>query len=1118
MTVSTAVERKIATILFADLVGFTSLAERLDAEDVAAVQTTYFDAVRDTVERHGGRVEKYIGDAAMAVFGFPATRDDDAERAVRAGLSLVSSIGRLAVRLGLEEEELGLRVGVNSGEVLESSEHDATQMLVTGDPVNVAARLQAAAEPNAVLVGEITALAVADSIELVDAGLLELKGRRNPVHAWAAVKVREHPSRDHAMGRLRSPIVGRSTQLASLHEALTRCTTSSSAERWLIVSLPGVGKTRLVDEFALAARDVQVLRGRVRRQTAGPDEVVGELVACVCADRPRVAEELQERLVRSGISPERARVVVGATLPLAGGAGGTRATVHDRDALHHAWLTALDACSGDRAGLWIVEDVHWAPDDLLAFLDLAGRAPTAAGRLVLTTSRPSLLERSPEWCDARGKDCLEILHLPPLSPPAATTLVRALVGDAVPSDLANSIVDRSDGNPLFIEELLRSWISAGILVYRNERWVLDATPNAIALPKTVQAIYDAQIDDLPAVARHVLRSASVAGRRFSLDSVEALGVPAPRRGLEVLRRRALVLGPEQDRRWGDTYTYRHALLHEVAYESLLRAERVRLHLRLARWIARRAGDDELAEPVAHQYEQALAAMPGLVVRGTAAPDPAEIARLAAHWFERAAERAWISLAHDTARELFRRAFELSDESATDDRARRLARLGEATASTANMDDGAHALEQALQLWRERFLSREVSADERRHARRGVARTAASLGRVRIQQIGFGEANALAAATLADIGEAVDEETARLLILEGNSGYALTSDRIDTRRRIDRAVAIARELGDPGLELDAFEGFLAIRASDRILLSVADLQRIDELARSEQRWSTVVMALQNRALLPVPDEAWKAWPLLAEADEIAEAHALTECLAWSNVVRAEAGLVAGEWDRGLDAALQAIDVGERFAYSRAVIRAWFVAVALAYRRGDRAVLERGLNWWRPRGFIPPNPPGRVWISALDAYFTRAGIQGRSLPAVDLVVPGFALAAMHSYPTLLMGTYAIVESWLEAGLVGAVRSGLSAMAESNAAPDSTRLSRAVELLERARLLEAEGAMEAANTASRAVEGFRMCRAPWWIAEGIHLLERSGASSSALSREAAEIDERLGVARGYGSATVQ
>src|SRR3954447_26762971 len=251
MQAEDTLERRIVTVLFADLVGFTTLSEQFDAEDVAAIQDRYFSAVRDTITCYGGRLEEFIGDAAMAVFGVPRSRDDDAERAVRAGLALVSAVQQLGSQLGLDDDVLRLRVGINSGEAVVATA-GADEGRVTGDTVNTAARLQTAAPPGGVLVGDTTSLAVADVADMGEQLGLELKGKAEPTLARLVTGFRPEPSREQAMGALRAPTVGRGQELTDLHAAVDRAR-SGALELRLIVAPPGVGKSRLLRDLAARA-------------------------------------------------------------------------------------------------------------------------------------------------------------------------------------------------------------------------------------------------------------------------------------------------------------------------------------------------------------------------------------------------------------------------------------------------------------------------------------------------------------------------------------------------------------------------------------------------------------------------------------------------------------------------------------------------------------------------------------------------------------------------------------------------------------------------------------------------------------------------------------------------
>ncbi|HEY5488894.1 MAG TPA: adenylate/guanylate cyclase domain-containing protein, partial [Candidatus Limnocylindrales bacterium] len=474
-------ERRIVTVLFADLVGFTTLSERLDAEDVATIQDRYFAAVRDTIGRYGGRLEKFIGDAAMAAFGVPIARDDDAERAVRAGLALVHAVQDLGAQLGIEEDVLHLRVGINTGEaVVAISGTDEGR--ITGDTVNTAARFQTAAPPDGVLIGETTALAVGDIAELGEQQRLELKGKSKPVGARLVAGFRSEPSREQAMGALRAPTIGRATELDKLSRAIDRAA-GGATERWVVVAPPGVGKTRVLREVASSAAarsDLVIWRSRARPGSVSPfDAIAGLLLSAIGSDGAQIAEaaDIEQRLVARGMAAARASVVAGVCSSLLfphGADGNVRQTTDDRDALFAAWLDGLDALAGDSTQVWLVEDVHWAGGDVLAFVDLAGSRSSRAGRLIVATARPSLLESHVEWATDEVDRGRNVLRLATLQPASAHELIAALVGEALPTELVERIVERSDGNCLFIEELLRTWVSVGTLVQDDSgRWRLS---------------------------------------------------------------------------------------------------------------------------------------------------------------------------------------------------------------------------------------------------------------------------------------------------------------------------------------------------------------------------------------------------------------------------------------------------------------------------------------------------------------------------------------------------------------------------------------------------------------------------------------------------------------------
>ena len=486
------VERRIVTVLFADLVGFTSLSERLDAEDVALVQDAYFDAVRETIERHGGLLEKFVGDAAMAVFGAPRVRDDDAERAVRAGLALVAAVGApRRASSGSRRTRSELRVGVNSGEVV-YGEATAERGPVTGDTVNVAARLQAAAEPGPR--GRRRAdLARGRRVGRAErtAGSLELKGKAEPVPAWQVVGVHAERSRERALGGLRvaddrSRRGARSACSSALGGRCQADRRRRSARR---------RQDAAADEYAALAarRGAVVLRARLRPDLLSPFEPVGQLVRSV-AERRDVAR----RLMAAGHRQARAAVVAEALARRRrAGRAPERAVADERASCSQPGSRGSTPSRATRRCVWLVEDLHWASPTCSPF-STSPDALRSEPRTARRGERPgrSLLESAAEWCDGRRAP-----------PPRAAAAggdggARARRSSATCSRRSSStaIAERSGGNALFVEELLRTWVEHGRARARTTAAAGSSAADAqdVALPPTVQAIYAGQLDDLPA--------------------------------------------------------------------------------------------------------------------------------------------------------------------------------------------------------------------------------------------------------------------------------------------------------------------------------------------------------------------------------------------------------------------------------------------------------------------------------------------------------------------------------------------------------------------------------------------------------------------------------------------
>ena len=1017
-----AVERRIVTVLFADVVGFTTLSEQLDAEDVATIQDAYFASVRETIGRWGGRLEKFIGDAAMAVFGAERVHEDDATRAVHAGLALTHAIEQIGARLGLDEDTLRLRVGINTGEAV-IAVGGTDEGRVTGDTVNTAARLQTAAPPGRVLVGSDTALAVADSAELEPLEPLHLKGKAEPVPAWLVTSMRAAASRDEAMGSLRAPTLGREAELAALQAAYERAA-AGGVERWLVLAPPGVGKSRLLRELTDRLSGSQpapaVLHARARADVPSPFEPVAHLLldglGSAAGDEVAMRRQLLDRLAAAGAAGDRAEVVASAALSVlrpVGDSGTADAQRQEREVLFAAWLEALDALAAGRPAVWLVEDVHWAGGDVLAFLDFAASAGSAAGerpgRLLVTTARPSLLEASPEWAAADAEHGRHSIELATLAPTAAGDLVRALVGDALPDTLVEQIAQRSDGNCLFIEELLRAWVSVGTLVERDGRWHLTVAAEEVSLPASVQSIYAAQLDDLPADARLIARRASVAGRRFPVRALEALGTHADA-GMAPLRRRQLLIGPQPEAILGDAFAYRHALLRDAGYASLARAERARLHVRLARWLESAAGDHsgELADQIAGHYAAAVESAPALAREVDEGVDRATAQRLAAEWYERAGKSTLALSAHDAARQLFRRAIDLTPEQSKFDLARLWEQLADATAFAADMDEGARDYERAMELYRQamaeakseidagsREIKQELAQGEEElragmaeldaelaearaalakvpggkaiarllpgsdsapepvrsaydAARAGLARATAALSGVMYQQLRFADSERLANEVMSEVGGdqiAVSDPASLARLLVARAMGAQAAR--GPSPEVEAQIERARALADQSHDRTTqlrAERALSVVLAESGRAELVDWAAIERSAVEVGDWRAAIGVAINSIMGRLDDHAREVVGDMARAREMAVAHGLVEDVGWTAYFESEAWFVAGEWDRAIAAGMQAIDIGEANAYHRLTVRAVHVAAAIASVRGTRALVERAQRFY------------------------------------------------------------------------------------------------------------------------------------------------------------------------------
>jgi class 3 adenylate cyclase/tetratricopeptide (TPR) repeat protein len=577
-------ERKIVSVLFADLVGFTARSEELDPEDVEAILRPYHARLRGELERHGGTVEKFIGDAVMALFGAPAAREDDAERAVRAAL---------AIRDAAAEDGFEVRVAVNTGEALVTvdAQTGAGEHTASGDVVNTAARLQSAAPVNGILVGEATERTTRHVIAYRRHEPVPAKGKAEPVPVWEVVEARSRfgvDVRQHGGARL----VGRDRELEILAGALERARSQAEPQLVTLVGVPGIGKSRLVWElFQLVDSDEELIAWRQGRSLPYGEGVsfwaLGEMVKAHAGiletDQP---EDVERKLADVVDDPRLVRHL----RPLVGLAADEELAGDHRVESFAAWREVFEHIAEEAPLVLVFDDLHWADEGLLDFVDHLADWARGVPLLILCSARPELLERRPGW--GGGKLNAQTLALTPLADADAARLIGDLLGQALlPAETQTALLERAGGNPLYAEQYA--------LLYR-ERGSVEGLP----LPDTVQGIVAARIDGLPPEEKRVLQDAAVMGKVFWTGALQAADDLAGL--LHSLERKEFVRRERRSSVEGeDEYAFRHVLVRDVAYGQLPRADRAERHAAAAAWVESLPRAEDHADLLAHHYAAAL---------------------------------------------------------------------------------------------------------------------------------------------------------------------------------------------------------------------------------------------------------------------------------------------------------------------------------------------------------------------------------------------------------------------------------------------------------------------------------------------------------------------------------
>jgi class 3 adenylate cyclase len=596
--------RKTVTVLFADVTGSTALGEQLDPESLRTLMARYFAEMKAIIERHGGTVEKFIGDAVMAVFGIPAVHEDDALRAVRAAAEIRDRLAELNAELTATRGlAIRFRTGLYTGEVV-AGDPTTDQTLVTGDTVNTAARLEQAAPPGEILIGRPTYSLVRDAVEAEPVEAIAAKGKADLVPAYRLVSVT--PGLEGHARRLDRPLVGRGVELARLLDAYRVAVHDRSPQLVTVLGTAGVGKSRLVAELLGAVvAEATVLKGRCLPYGEGITywpvrEVVHAAAGITEGDRADEARAKVRALLNGSPDADIVARLVGAAL-------GLERDGAPQEEIFWAIRKSFEHVAQRKPLVLLIEDIHWAEPTLLDLieyiLDLAADAPL----LLLCPARPELLEGRPGWGGGRASSA--VLHLDPLPEGATDALMDALPGGrALPDGLRSRILAAAEGNPLYLEEMIAMLVDEGHVVERDRAWHATGDLERLDVPLSIRALLTARIDALPEPERRVAERASVVGRVFEAAALRELGSGPMEIGppLLALVRKELLRPERSELSTGDAFKFRHLLIRDAAYEALPKVERAELHERFAGWLERAAGERiaEYDEILGYHYEQA----------------------------------------------------------------------------------------------------------------------------------------------------------------------------------------------------------------------------------------------------------------------------------------------------------------------------------------------------------------------------------------------------------------------------------------------------------------------------------------------------------------------------------
>jgi class 3 adenylate cyclase/tetratricopeptide (TPR) repeat protein len=894
-------ERKVVTVVFCDLVGFTARAESMDPEDVEALLRPYHQRVRSELERYGGTVEKFIGDAVMALFGAPVAHEDDPERAVRAAL---------AIRDFAVEEGLELRVGITTGEALVSLDASPTEGegMASGDVVNTAARLQSAAPVNGVLADETTYRATRSTVDYEEASPVEAKGKAEPIPVWEVKSARARFGVDVAH-EARTELVGRERELDVVRGAFERARHERTPQLLTLVGVPGIGKSRLVYELSrIVDADPELITWRQGRCLAYGDGVtlwaLGEIVKAQAGvleqDSPeeiaaKVHHAVEDTLAGTG---DEARVGTHllALLGLAGEAqlGGDR-----RNEAFAAWRRFLEGLAEQRPLVVVVEDIHWADESLLDFLDELVDWVTDVPLLVLATARPELLERRPGW--GGGKLNATTLALSPLSDEQTAELIgRLLDRPLLAADAQQTLLERAGGNPLYAEQFVELYTEQG-------------STDELPLPETLQGIIAARLDGLPASEKSLLQDAAVVGKVFWASSI-GQNPDAATTSLHSLERKGFVRRQRRSSLEGESeFAFAHALVRDVSYGQIPRADRAQRHQAVAEWMDSLGRTEDHAEMLAYHWSSALE-----LVRASGGGDD-ELVEPTRRALRAAGDRAFALNSYVVAAAQYEDALALWP-----DDAERPEVLFQRAVALHRSYDEAHQQE-ALESARDALLAigdRERASE----AESFLSRVYWDRGEHDPVQEHLARAEELA-------GDSVSVAAARVLAFAARI-RAIASDSEQARPRAEAAFAMATELGLDELRAHALTTIGMTKNDVDFGSGTADIERALEIALAAD--SPIAGSIVNNlgVYATFAGDFRRTDELYAESQRLSERYGDAASVRFVRGNRVWIAFMRGRWDSALEAANTFIGECEAGSPHTLEMLVREVRAALVLARGDR----------------------------------------------------------------------------------------------------------------------------------------------------------------------------------------